>query len=331
MLASSRRHGFLVGVGLLRIFVPNPCSGDCSPAILRFIPYVGPCRGVAAGADVAAISPAGSPCGSGPGAAAWVSIDQQQRRSTPPLRAENSMLDHGILVAAVFWTGCGDRCGLLLRAPLTVCVVVLGSTCPQLRFLNGAVVDEPPLPLEPVLSPAACAMSRPSGLGAGASLRQDRRRSLRTGVLIPASHPCGARPPSRRADEPSGREFLPIRLSAMGSRSLIRRTAEEGRRPFPGNETAGDATAGLMSASGQRQCGQPRLVSRFSSQLAGARGEATVLAYGPAPLECCAGWRAGGRAVFISPLAALRLHPVPRGVPRPSSPFPLVCEIRRAL
>jgi predicted PurR-regulated permease PerM len=48
-----------------------------------------------------------------------------------------------ILVAAVFWTLIWGPIGLILSVPLTVCLVVVGSHVPNLKFLKVLLGDEP--------------------------------------------------------------------------------------------------------------------------------------------------------------------------------------------
>jgi predicted PurR-regulated permease PerM len=50
-----------------------------------------------------------------------------------------------LLVAAAFWAFLWGPVGLVLSAPLTVCLVVLGRHVPQLRFFDVLLGDEPPL------------------------------------------------------------------------------------------------------------------------------------------------------------------------------------------
>ena len=48
-----------------------------------------------------------------------------------------------ILVAAVFWTSIWGPIGLILSVPLTVCLVVVGSHVPSLKFLTVLLGDQP--------------------------------------------------------------------------------------------------------------------------------------------------------------------------------------------
>ena len=48
-----------------------------------------------------------------------------------------------ILVAAVFWTLIWGPIGLILSVPLTVCLVVVGSHVPSLKFLTVLLGDQP--------------------------------------------------------------------------------------------------------------------------------------------------------------------------------------------
>jgi hypothetical protein len=48
-----------------------------------------------------------------------------------------------VLVAAVFWTLIWGPIGLILSVPLTVCLVVVGSHVPSLKFLTVLLGDQP--------------------------------------------------------------------------------------------------------------------------------------------------------------------------------------------
>ena len=50
-----------------------------------------------------------------------------------------------LLLAAVFWTWLWGIAGLMLSAPLTVCLVVMGKYIPQLEFLSTLLGDKPVL------------------------------------------------------------------------------------------------------------------------------------------------------------------------------------------
>jgi hypothetical protein len=51
-----------------------------------------------------------------------------------------------LLVSAAFWAWLWGPLGLVLSAPLTVCLVVLGKYVPQLEFFDVLLGDAPPLP-----------------------------------------------------------------------------------------------------------------------------------------------------------------------------------------
>ena len=50
-----------------------------------------------------------------------------------------------LLIVAAFWAFLWGPVGLVLSAPLTVCLVVLGKYVPQLAFLDMLLGDEPAL------------------------------------------------------------------------------------------------------------------------------------------------------------------------------------------
>jgi hypothetical protein len=53
-----------------------------------------------------------------------------------------------LLVALAFWTWLWGPMGLLMGTPLTICIVVLASHVPGMKFLSTLLADEPALPAD---------------------------------------------------------------------------------------------------------------------------------------------------------------------------------------
>lgn len=138
--------GIAVAIGLLVLRVEYAILWGFVGAVLRYIPYIGPW--------IAAILPIG------------VSIMMAEHWSTvlgvlglflvielisnnvmEPLLYGQSMgvSEVALLVAAAFWAFLWGPIGLVLSAPLTVCMIVLGRYVPQLQFIDILMSDQPAL------------------------------------------------------------------------------------------------------------------------------------------------------------------------------------------
>ena len=60
--------------------------------------------------------------------------------------ASTNISGFGVMAASVFWMWLWGPVGLILALPLTVCLVVIGSYVPKLRFLNTLLADKSVLP-----------------------------------------------------------------------------------------------------------------------------------------------------------------------------------------
>jgi len=138
--------GLCIGIGLLVLGVEYALLWGFFGAFLRYIPYIGPW--------IAAILPV------------TVSVVMAEHWSTvigvlglfavvelisnnvlePKLYGQSmGVSEVALLVAAAFWAFLWGPIGLVLSAPLTVCLVVLGRYVPQLEFLDILMSDEPAL------------------------------------------------------------------------------------------------------------------------------------------------------------------------------------------
>jgi predicted PurR-regulated permease PerM len=138
--------GFIIGVGLWLIGIPNPVLWGVFAALMRFVPYIG--------AFLAAAFPAALAIAVDPGwsmlvwtIALFVVVEPILGQVVEPLLyGHNTGLSPvAVIVAAAFWTWLWGPIGLLLSTPLTVCLVVLGRHVERLEFLDVILGDQPAL------------------------------------------------------------------------------------------------------------------------------------------------------------------------------------------
>lgn len=145
-LVVNATYGIPVGIGLYFIGVPNAFLWGLLATLLRFIPFVGPW--------IAASFPIALSIAVDPG---WTMplltiglilvLELISNNVVEPLLygASTGVSTIALLVAAIFWTWLWGPVGLLLSAPLTVCLMVLGKYVPGLRFLSVLLGSEPVL------------------------------------------------------------------------------------------------------------------------------------------------------------------------------------------
>lgn len=138
--------GFVVGLGLWALNVPNPGLWGALALLSRFIPYVG--------VWTAAVIPFLLSFA--------VSDDLTRPLLVLALFALLELFNYAVLepwlyanhtgispvallLAAAFWTWLWGAAGLLLAVPMTVCVAVMSKYIPQLEFLQVLLGDEPVL------------------------------------------------------------------------------------------------------------------------------------------------------------------------------------------
>lgn len=138
--------GLFVAIALWALGVPNALLWGVATAMLRFVPFVG--------AFLAAIPPMVVAAAIDPGwtttlltAAVFVIGEPIMGHVIEPLvlgkRAGLSPL--AFLFAASFWTLIWGPIGLILAAPLTMTLVVLGQYVPRFEFITVLLGDEPAL------------------------------------------------------------------------------------------------------------------------------------------------------------------------------------------
>ena len=125
----------LVGTGLFALGMPNALLWGLLAGAFRFVPYVGAILGALLPTLIAlAVMPAGW---AAPGARPHRRPRHPRRPGgrTPAVRRIDRRQPAGLILSAIFWAPVGaDR--LLLSTPLTICLLVLGTHVPNLRFLR---------------------------------------------------------------------------------------------------------------------------------------------------------------------------------------------------
>lgn len=141
--------GFIVGVGLWLVGIPDAALWGLIGMMFRFVPYVG--------VPLAFLFPATLALAVDPGWSMliWViglyaGVEAVMGQMVEPFVYGRSMglSAVAIVVAAVFWTWLWGPVGLLLSTPLTMCVVVLGRHIESLKFLDVMLGDTPALKIE---------------------------------------------------------------------------------------------------------------------------------------------------------------------------------------
>lgn len=138
--------GVSISIGLLALGVPHALLWGFCAGVLRYIPFVGPW--------LAAVFPVGmsllvsdgwfQPLGV---VALFVVLELLNNLVLEPYVFGQSIgvSQAAILVAIAFWAWLWGPIGLMLAAPLTVCLVVLGKYVPGLKFFDILLGDEPVL------------------------------------------------------------------------------------------------------------------------------------------------------------------------------------------
>ncbi|WP_375451876.1 AI-2E family transporter [uncultured Devosia sp.] len=139
-------YGFLFGLGLFFIGVPNPILWGLFAALFRYIPFVGTL--IAASVPFAlafAIDPGWRMLLSAVGL--FVCLELVVTNAIEPrlYGSSTGLSALAVIVAAMFWATLWGPIGLILATPLTVCLVVLGRYVPQLHFLEIMLGSEPVL------------------------------------------------------------------------------------------------------------------------------------------------------------------------------------------
>lgn len=148
--AVNASFGALVGLGVSLIGIPHPLLWGVLGFLLRFVPYIGtPIAAAFPMAMAVAIFPGWSQLGFT--FALYVGLELIIANLVEPwlYGSHTGVSSLAILVAAIFWSMLWGPVGLILSTPLTLCLIIMGSYIPQLRFLKILLGDQP------VLSPPA--------------------------------------------------------------------------------------------------------------------------------------------------------------------------------
>ncbi len=136
--------GTLVFVALYFLALPHALLWGALAGILRFIPYIGaPTAAFLPTVFSIAVYTAWTPTLLI--MAVFFCLEVLTANFIEPhvYGKQTGLFPLAILVAAVFWTLIWGPIGLILSVPLTVCLVVVGSHVPSLKFLTVLLGDQP--------------------------------------------------------------------------------------------------------------------------------------------------------------------------------------------
>jgi predicted PurR-regulated permease PerM len=138
--------GVVIGIGMFFIGVPHAALWGFLAGVLRYIPYLGPW--IAASLPVT-MSLLLSPGWLMPLAVVGLFVVCELTSNLviePWVFGQSIGVSQAALIVAIaFWTWLWGPMGLVLAAPLTVCLVVLGKYVPALKFFDVLLGDEPVL------------------------------------------------------------------------------------------------------------------------------------------------------------------------------------------
>lgn len=145
-LAVNITFGAVIGTGLWMIGIPSPVLWGITSGILRFVPYIG---AFIAAAFPLALAIAVDPDWSMPllAGALFLTVEPLVGHIIEPLLYGRSsgLSPVALVISATFWASLWGPIGLVLAAPLTICLVVTGRHVERLNFLDVMLGDEPPL------------------------------------------------------------------------------------------------------------------------------------------------------------------------------------------
>jgi predicted PurR-regulated permease PerM len=146
-LVINASYGLVFTLGLHFIGVPYAFLWGFLAAVMRYVPYVGIWLAVL---PPVALSLAATPGWSMP---LWVLglvalLEVATANFVEPILFGQSIgvSEVALLISAAFWAWLWGPIGLILSAPLTVCLVVAGRYVPQLEFFDVILGDAPVLP-----------------------------------------------------------------------------------------------------------------------------------------------------------------------------------------
>ncbi len=146
LLTVNAVYGAVIYTALHFLGLPHALLFGALTTLLRFIPYIGaPISGLLPIALSLAVFPGWEQAAIIFGVFMCVEIVTANYIEPRLYGKHTGVSPLAILVAAVFWTLIWGPIGLLLSVPLTVCLVVVGSHVPNLKFLAVLLGDEPVL------------------------------------------------------------------------------------------------------------------------------------------------------------------------------------------
>jgi predicted PurR-regulated permease PerM len=138
--------GIVIACGLWLVGLPHAPLWGFLAAFLRYIPFLGPW--------LAAILPVSLSLMTAPGwsqpilvVLLFLTFELLSNLVIEPLVYGHSIgvSQASLIVAIAFWAWLWGPLGLVLAAPLTVCLVILGKYVPVLKFFDVLLGDDPPL------------------------------------------------------------------------------------------------------------------------------------------------------------------------------------------
>lgn len=137
-------YGTLIFVALYFLALPHALLWGALAGILRFIPYIGaPTAALLPTVFSIAVYTAWTPTLLIMAVFFCMEVVTANFIEPHVYGKQTGLSPLAILVAAVFWTLIWGPIGLILSVPLTVCLVVVGSHVPSLKFLTVLLGDQP--------------------------------------------------------------------------------------------------------------------------------------------------------------------------------------------
>jgi predicted PurR-regulated permease PerM len=141
--------GLVIGVGLFLLGVPYALLWGVLAGCLRYIPILGPWMAAILPLSLSLLLSSGwwQPLGV---VALFITFELTSNLIVEPLVYGQSIgvSQAALILAIAFWTWLWGPMGLVLAAPLTVCLVVLGKHVPLFKFFDTLLGDQPALPTE---------------------------------------------------------------------------------------------------------------------------------------------------------------------------------------
>ena len=138
--------GVVVAVGLFLLGVPHALLWGFIAAVLRYVPYIGPWLTAILPLAMSLMTADGwmQPIGV---LLVFIAFELISNTIVEPLIYGRSIgvSQSALIVAIAFWAWLWGSMGLVLAAPLTVCLAILGKYVPALKFFDILLGDTPPL------------------------------------------------------------------------------------------------------------------------------------------------------------------------------------------